>query len=483
MAAGWKKVLVEDANITVGTITATLGDLTDLSASNHGLTQLIASDGGVLKTIGADFGTAAFSDATDFQAAGSYLTATDMSKDLVAGTGLTGGANDVLYGTDADVTISLANIADMKVLGNVSGSLAAPTAVSILDEDTMTSDSATALATQQSIKAYVDSEVSGISDNDTTYNIETDTVASVAVIKLTDSGGGSDSVSIVGTSGVSVSETSDQITVDIPDATDAASGILRGQLQHTSNANRVLGRMGTAGAIQDVVVYDQDNMSSNSATGLATQQSIKAYVDSLTGSNITGFLVDDADDTTTGTLTAAGFKAPSLGVTAVSGENQAGTGLNIAAGQGTGTGAGGSITFQVADGGTTGSSANALVTAMTIADDKTVTVDGDLVVNGTTTTVNAENVLFEDHFIALNNNAGTPADAHSGIIFQRASDAAAFGFNGTRFAFDFTGAAADDTTITPDAYAAAVVTSNDSNYQHNGNIKIDGSDIYIYTEA
>ena len=67
-----EKVLVESADITVGTITATLGDLTDLSASNHGLTQLIASDGGELKTIGVNFGTAAFSDASDFQAAGSY---------------------------------------------------------------------------------------------------------------------------------------------------------------------------------------------------------------------------------------------------------------------------------------------------------------------------------------------------------------------------------------------------------------------------
>lgn len=46
---------------------------------------------------------------------------------------------------------------DLRVLGNVSGALADPAEVSILDEDTMSSDSATALATQQSIKAYADS--------------------------------------------------------------------------------------------------------------------------------------------------------------------------------------------------------------------------------------------------------------------------------------------------------------------------------------
>jgi hypothetical protein len=58
---------------------------------------------------------------------------------------------------DSNVTkAKIENLADYKVLGNVSGGSAAPAEVSILDEDTMASNSATALATQQSIKAYVD---------------------------------------------------------------------------------------------------------------------------------------------------------------------------------------------------------------------------------------------------------------------------------------------------------------------------------------
>ena len=48
------------------------------------------------------------------------------------------------------------NVNNMRVLGNTSGSTTAPQEVSVLDEDNMVSDSATALATQQSIKAYVD---------------------------------------------------------------------------------------------------------------------------------------------------------------------------------------------------------------------------------------------------------------------------------------------------------------------------------------
>lgn len=58
---------------------------------------------------------------------------------------------------DSGVTkAKIENVADMKVLGNTSGSATAPQEVSVLDEDDMSSDSATALATQQSIKAYVD---------------------------------------------------------------------------------------------------------------------------------------------------------------------------------------------------------------------------------------------------------------------------------------------------------------------------------------
>ena len=58
---------------------------------------------------------------------------------------------------DANVTKSkIENVADYKVLGNVSGAAAAPQEIAILDEDDMVSNSDTALATQQSIKAYVD---------------------------------------------------------------------------------------------------------------------------------------------------------------------------------------------------------------------------------------------------------------------------------------------------------------------------------------
>ena len=61
---------------------------------------------------------------------------------------------------DAQVTVAkMANLADMKVLGNVSGTAAAPAAVAITNNDALgTSD--TVLCTQGNVKAYVDARYS-----------------------------------------------------------------------------------------------------------------------------------------------------------------------------------------------------------------------------------------------------------------------------------------------------------------------------------
>lgn len=60
---------------------------------------------------------------------------------------------------DAVTSEKLEHINNLNVLGNVSGSVAAPVPVEIKDENDMASDLDTALATQQSIKAYVDNSI------------------------------------------------------------------------------------------------------------------------------------------------------------------------------------------------------------------------------------------------------------------------------------------------------------------------------------
>ena len=83
-----------------------------------------------------------------------------------SGTGLTGGpitTSGTLSIADNGVTFAkMQDINTAKVIGRTTAGSGDPEEVSILDEDTMTSNSATALATQQSIKAYVDSQSSGV---------------------------------------------------------------------------------------------------------------------------------------------------------------------------------------------------------------------------------------------------------------------------------------------------------------------------------
>ena len=114
------------------------------------------------------------------------------------------------HGYMGNAVSTLSNVVNSNYNATLRGTLTlgSSTAVSsVLDEDNMASDSATALATQQSIKAYVDSEVSAV---DVTTNLSAD------------SGSGSVSTSqtltVQGTANEIVTSVSNQtITVALPD--------------------------------------------------------------------------------------------------------------------------------------------------------------------------------------------------------------------------------------------------------------------------
>lgn len=81
------------------------------------------------------------------------------SAKIAAGAVTTTKLPDSTLATDGVTYAKLQRVANMKVIGNVSGSLGVASEVSILDEDNMVSDSATAIPTQQSVKAYTESYV------------------------------------------------------------------------------------------------------------------------------------------------------------------------------------------------------------------------------------------------------------------------------------------------------------------------------------
>ena len=108
-----------------------------------------------------------------------------------------------------------------------------------------------------------------------------------------------------------------------------------------------------------------------------------------------------------------------------------------------------------------------------------LTVTGDLLVQGTTTTISTTNLEVTDKFISLN-DGGVAADG--GIVIEGQGTAFGWDESASRWAFDFAGATSTQTSITTDAYAVAVVTTDDANYRKNGNIRVQSGDIFIYTE-
>jgi len=112
-----------------------------------------------------------------------------------------------------------------------------------------------------------------------------------------------------------------------------------------------------------------------------------------------------------------------------------------------------------------------------------LTLTGDLIVQGTTTSIQTANLLVEDKFILV--NSGSSA-ADGGIVVNGAGVALGWDNDEGRWSLDSAGAVANQNTITTDAFIAGVVDidaglSDIAAYQKNGNIKTDSGEIYIYS--
>lgn len=112
-----------------------------------------------------------------------------------------------------------------------------------------------------------------------------------------------------------------------------------------------------------------------------------------------------------------------------------------------------------------------------------LTLTGDLTVQGDTTTLSTTNLLVEDKFILLNSGSANP-DQGGIIIDEGSATGHAYIFSGSRFGYT-SSLASNATTATPDAFAAAVVDidaghSDIPEYQKNGNIKTDSGTVWIY---
>ena len=149
----------------------------------------------------------------------------------------------------------------------------------ILDENNMSSNSATKAATQQSIKAYVDDSID----------------ADMDLVFATDSGSGqitmdSETLTLTGGTGIDTAGSSNTITYSI----DSTVATLTGTQTFTNKTltTPTLTSPVFNTSLSGSAFLDEDNMASNSATKMASQQSIKAYIDNIIATEDLDFAPD-----------------------------------------------------------------------------------------------------------------------------------------------------------------------------------------------
>lgn len=287
---------------TFTTVTATTGNITSVNATtvdttNIEVTNVKAKDGTAALTIADVTGVVTIPSVV--------LTTADINGGTADNVVLGGGTPAAITGTT--------------VTANTSLTVNATTTITdILDEDDLVSDSATALATQQSIKAYVDAQVGAqdtlaeilangnttggtnivVSSGDaiTTNTINETTVGAGVtidsvllkddVVNATDvetgsisANDGTASATIANSTGVMTIASSVLTTADINGGTvdntvvggtSAAAGSFTTLSYSTSISD---------GTITITGFVDEDDMASNSPTLVPTQQSVKAYTD------------------------------------------------------------------------------------------------------------------------------------------------------------------------------------------------------------
>ena len=201
--------------------------------------------------------------------------------------GLTASLKVISDGLGTESGISLNNAGDLTAIGTITfGSLSdgTITIADIKDEDNMSSNSATSLATQQSIKAYVDSQVS-ISDLDfagdtggtqsINLNTETFTIAGTANEIETVSSGNSLTIGLPSTISGLTSVTSTGFTGELTGNASTASAL--------ENPRTINGTSfdGTAN-----ISFDTDSVSEGSTNLYLTNARVDARIDLNTGANL-----------------------------------------------------------------------------------------------------------------------------------------------------------------------------------------------------
>jgi len=276
------------AATTITTLTSTTGNVTNVNATtvdttNIEVTNIKAKDGTAAGSIADSTGVVTL--------ASSVLTTTDINGGTIDGTTIA--TSDITVGAakTLDVSAGTLTLADNQISGDkVEGGTIAATTITDLtfgslndgtitvtafvDEDNMVSDSATLVPTQQSVKAYVDSQVTA---QDLDFQGDTGGALSIDL--------DSETLTVAGGTGIDTSGALNTLTVAI-DSTVAT-------LTDTQTlTNKTLTSPVINTGVSGTAVLDDDTFATATATTLATSESIKAYVDTTVAA--TNEVVEDS---------------------------------------------------------------------------------------------------------------------------------------------------------------------------------------------
>src|SRR5210317_1430008 len=279
------------AATTITTLTSTTGNITNVNATtvdttNIEVTNLKAKDGTAAGSISDSTGVVTL--------ASSVLTTTDINGGTIDGTTIA--TSDITVGTGKtlDVSSGTLTLADNQISGDkVEGGTIAATTITDLtfgslndgtitvtafaDEDDMSSDSATLVPTQQSVKAYVDSQVTA---QDLDFQGDSGGALSIDL--------DSESLTIAGGTGIDTSGSGNTVTVNI----DSTVATLTGSQTLTNKTidvdNNTVSNIEVDNLKASAIVLESEGIGSNdNDTTIPTSAAVKDYVDTTVANSDT----------------------------------------------------------------------------------------------------------------------------------------------------------------------------------------------------